>query len=425
MTRRTKKLPTPGEAIALWAVVLVANTGLAWLLMRSSQVDLLLLVTPSFVLISTAVAAVVFRLDLRPTFLLRWPSGFDLLMAIPLAISFVVLSDQLNNLTSSVMPIGEIRDALTRTMTAETPSQWVARILGGCALAAVSEELLFRGFLLAAFERSSSRRHAIVWSAFLFMLMHAIFLPSLLFAGVVLGVVALASRSIAIPIVVHFTNNLTVLALINLAKLDTLGDPTWIPLAILLPALAIFLLTMGYFLRKLALAALEPQDRGNVDAKGDTTGAPTRSHLSLPRQESRTGLFDELAEVEPRRRRAGWLLAATAVLGGSIVLLGLFGFSAYMSFPQQHHRAFIEHMRSSSVQRLSPEALERSDELTSAFDALDAVNEASALKWRHVAAVATVVARSTSDGSVSTEDVDDLISAIRDVVASTAAPRRL
>lgn len=426
-----KRLPRPGQALVLWAAVLGANLGIGHLFARLGlHEDLLLLVTPALVLTLTGMAAAILRTDVKETFRLRWPSRFDLMMAFPLAISFVVLSDQLSSLTEQVFPIPpELREALVRTVTAEGPAQWIVKILGIAVGAAVSEELLCRGFILSALARRGSRTYAIVWTSVLFMLLHVLPLPSFAAAGLVLGTVALATRSIVIPIVIHATNNAAALALMNLAGLETLGDPIWIPPTILVPALAIFVLTMGYFLRRLTLAALAEdarRPRPSAESRADDAYADAANEgapISLPQSSMR--LSDELAGVPPQRRRLGWLVTAAAVVGGTLVLLGLFVFSVLASFPREHQAALIEQVRARSLEQLAPEARGRADELDSAFDALDAVNDAGALQWRHVAGVAMTFARATSDGGLENEDVDRLVTAIRDVVAATAAPRRL
>jgi membrane protease YdiL (CAAX protease family) len=95
------------------------------------------------------------------------------------------------------------------------------------------------------------RASAVLLTSFLFMALHILPLPSFLAAGLVLGVTALATGSIVVPVVIHFLNNASALALLNLAGLETLGDPVWIPPGILVPAVAIFVLSLGYYARRL------------------------------------------------------------------------------------------------------------------------------------------------------------------------------
>ncbi len=83
------------------------------------------------------------------------------------------------------------------------------------------------------------------------MALHILPLPSFAVAGMVLGLTALSTRSIVVPVVIHFLNNASALALVNLAGLETLGDPIWIPAEILLPAMAIFALCVFYYSRRL------------------------------------------------------------------------------------------------------------------------------------------------------------------------------
>jgi membrane protease YdiL (CAAX protease family) len=117
--------------------------------------------------------------------------------------------------------------------------------------AAVSEELMFRGFIQSALSRAMRPARAIALTAFLFMALHILPLPSFVAAGLVLGVAALATGSVAVPALVHFINNAAALALVNVAGLESLGDPVWIPPSILLPAIAIFALSLAYYVRRL------------------------------------------------------------------------------------------------------------------------------------------------------------------------------
>jgi membrane protease YdiL (CAAX protease family) len=110
---------------------------------------------------------------------------------------------------------------------------------------------MFRGFIQNGFGRSLRALWAVLWTSVLFMAIHILPLPSFAFAGLVLGLTALSTRSIVVPAVVHFLNNASALALVNLTGLETLGDPVWIPPSILLPALAVFVLSVLYYTRRL------------------------------------------------------------------------------------------------------------------------------------------------------------------------------
>lgn len=249
------KLPSPVAAIALFFVVLAANLAMgrvfgSW----GIGAEWLLVATPLVLVVATSLFVLGLGLDPRETLLLRLPARRDLLVAIPLALSFVVLSDQLSSLTSGIVPAElaeQLRELQLRWLRASSLREWLLKLATIGVGAALSEELMFRGFVQSAFGRSMRRWSAVVWTSLLFTALHILPLPSFAAAGLVLGLTALASRSILVPAVIHFLNNAAALALLNLTGLETLGDPVWVPPAILLPAIAIFALSLAYYTRRL------------------------------------------------------------------------------------------------------------------------------------------------------------------------------
>jgi len=250
-----RKLPSPGAAMSLFVAVLISNLGMAAIFSSLGiSPDWLLIATPLVLLASTGLFVSAFRLDARETLLLRLPTWPDLLMAVPLAISFVILSDQLSSLTSGLVPAKlaeQLREAQLRWLLVSSPGDWLLKLATIGAGAAISEELMFRGFIQCAFSRATRPAIAVILTSILFTGLHLLPLPSFAAAGLVLGLTALATRSIAVPVVIHFLNNVSALALVNLAGLETLADPVWIPAVILLPAVAIFVLSVIYYARRL------------------------------------------------------------------------------------------------------------------------------------------------------------------------------
>ncbi len=249
------KLPSPGLAIALFGAVLFWNMALGWFFNSSGiNADWLLIVTPLLLVVFTLLFVLGFHLDAKETLLLRLPTWSDLLMALPLGISFVILSDQLSTLTADLVPeelAEQLREVQLRWLRASSPGEWLSKLATIGAGAAISEELMFRGFIQGAFGRWMRGASAVVLTSFLFMVLHILPLPSFAVAGLVLGLTALSTRSIVVPVVIHFLNNASALALVNLAGLETLGDPVWIPPEILLPAIVIFAVSVFYYARRL------------------------------------------------------------------------------------------------------------------------------------------------------------------------------
>jgi membrane protease YdiL (CAAX protease family) len=425
MSTPPRGLPSPRAAILLFVAVLLSNF-LLGILFTAVRVDerWILITTPLVVVFWTVVAVRYFRVDPREALLLRMPSLGDLLMAVPLAIAFVILSDQISNLTETLVP-EEIRKHLLEMVRVTGPADWILKVATLGLGAAVSEELMLRGFMLSVFCRGMTRSSAILVTALLFTALHVLPLPSIAAAGIVLGFTALATRSIVVPILIHFVNNLYVLALVNLAKLDTLGDPVWIPPEILVPAFAIFVLTMAYYGRHLAPSTapggIPPAAPSGGVERGDG-GTEIHARPALRRAPT---LSEELAKVPPARRRLGFVIVLVAVLIGTTVLLGLFVWTAYRIRPEAMQKALIETMSQDTIARLAPEARGRENEITASFRTLEEVSATGSLDESHLFDVMRVYVEGVADGSVDSAEAESLAAAIRRAVAGAMSPQKL
>ncbi len=137
----------------------------------------------------------------------------DILAAVPIAfvtlfVSILLISG-LNAVTHLGLENNLVRDFAERAAT--QPGLKVYFAVEALAVAPVVEEVFFRGFLLWALRPMTGIRVAIIVQALLFSCAHywsigAIF--STLPAGLILGYLAAARRSLWICIVIHFTFNL-------------------------------------------------------------------------------------------------------------------------------------------------------------------------------------------------------------------------
>lgn len=420
-----RKLPSAAAAIALFLAVLASNFAMGQLFAEAdANADWLLVATPLVLLFWTGLFLHRFRGDPKETLLLRLPAWPDLLMAVPLAISFVILNDQLSTLTVELLPpelTEPLREAQLRLLRVSSGGDWIVKVATIGAGAAISEELMCRGFIQSAFSRSTRPAIAVIVTSILFTLLHILPLPSFAAAGLVLGVTALATRSIVVPVVIHFLNNVAALALVNLAGLETLGDPVWIPASILLPAIAIFVLCMSYYARRL-LRVPEVDTRNSYPARPDLDPSDDRRILQTPANPS---FIEELQSIPRGRRRLGFLVIAAAIVVGSTVLLALFASSLYMSNPQGVQATFIAALSQETLSRLDSGATDRSQELETTFAALSAANDAGSLGWRQLWGVARAYATTSADGTIDSRDVDAILEAVREAVRGATSPRRL
>ncbi len=136
----------------------------------------------------------------------------------------------------------------------------IANLVVIALVAAVGEELMFRGALMNIFQRVFKNPHiAILITAFIFSAIHLQFLGFLprLFLGITLGYLFYWSDNIIYPIVAHFCNNsLVVIVAWWLQRqgrsLDELSSVTHSPLYISLLSIIFTILIFAIF-RKIAL----------------------------------------------------------------------------------------------------------------------------------------------------------------------------
>ena len=138
---------------------------------------------------------------------------------------FISLLTQLNQLLSFPTWLNglevlmrNLEDSAEKTtlllLSGESMLDYIANILFVGVIAAVAEEVFFRGVLQQLLERLFKNKSAAVWlAAFIFSAMHLQFygfLPRLIL-GVLLGYLFIWSKNIWIPIVIHFLNNALVI----------------------------------------------------------------------------------------------------------------------------------------------------------------------------------------------------------------------
>jgi membrane protease YdiL (CAAX protease family) len=196
------------------------------------------------ILVPLVVTLGLLRCDLRRTLRLRWPGWTALGLAAVMAPAAAILAGEVFWLQSQIVPVPdwyvEIMDALVWAGRDAHPA---VSLLALSVLPALSEEGLFRGFVLSGLGKRFGRTGALWLSALMFGLIHLdIFrFAAVCFLGVFLGYLTLASRSLYPAIVLHGINN--GLILIPPEKLDELGaawlegnssvPPVWLVVSVL------------------------------------------------------------------------------------------------------------------------------------------------------------------------------------------------
>ncbi len=182
----------------------------------------LTIIVPALVYLHSTGFSVRESLRLHPV---GWPVvGLSILLG--LTLSFV--ASAVDTLSESFLPMPEdLRRSLESLLTMESMSDVILISLSLVFGAAVCEELFFRGFLQTALERTKGVRPAVVVSSLVFGIVH--FNPwwfvSILFAGVILGIIAFVSGSVYPGIIAHGINNSLSLFIANATRWE---EYTWV-----------------------------------------------------------------------------------------------------------------------------------------------------------------------------------------------------
>jgi sodium transport system permease protein len=164
----------------------------------------------------------------RLTLRLAWPEPRYLLLAVALVLALNPIVNELRPIVESLFPISTILKSSLGQLTAQAPNLW-ASLFVFALVPAVCEEVAFRGFILSGLEREHRTRSAIVLSALMFGFLHVLLslfqqLFNAALLGLVLGLLAVRSRSILPCIVFHFLNNALAVSLA-----EVVAAPRWAP----------------------------------------------------------------------------------------------------------------------------------------------------------------------------------------------------
>lgn len=147
--------------------------------------------------------------SVRETFRLRWPGLFAIPLAMVLAATLHPLSLEFAARMSWFFP--PLPPSVTEVLStiARDDISWWMPLLAFAVAPAICEEVAFRGFLLSGFKRGGREWLAIVLSALTFGIIHMIPQQVLNAAllGLVLGLVAVRTRSLFPGIAFHFAYN--------------------------------------------------------------------------------------------------------------------------------------------------------------------------------------------------------------------------
>ena len=228
LVRDRESTPSAGPAFFCFALMLT----LAWFSVQAlgtttSMINGMVLGHLAFILGPPVVMAFVLTSDPIRTLKLRLPRLSDLGLAAGLAITLNPLVRELGFYVEKLFPASSAIQAQLAELAKQVPSVGVG-LLVFAVMPAITEELAFRGFILSGLQRSYRPATAVVLSAFLFGILHVLLsLFQQLFGatvlGLVIGLIAVRTRSLWPGVLFHFVNNALGLLTVEGAKLPSLA----------------------------------------------------------------------------------------------------------------------------------------------------------------------------------------------------------
>jgi sodium transport system permease protein len=225
LIRDREPTPTGGQATLCFALILSAT----WFLVQylpsvGENAELLSVVAgQAIILFVPVVMAVLLTSAPRRTLRLNWPQPRYFIIAVVLVIALQPLVSELRPVVEWLFPISNVvKESLAKVMA--VASNPAVAVLVFALIPAISEEVAFRGLILSALEQQHRARSAILLSALMFGFLHVLLslfqqLFNATLLGIVLGLLAVRSRSILPGVVFHFLNNAFVVLLAFLVTL--------------------------------------------------------------------------------------------------------------------------------------------------------------------------------------------------------------
>ena len=197
----------------------------------------------SFLDLTTVTLAVLLAGVLTPALMMAlllttnaWKTLKLTLCSVPVACAAAIMAicfhPALMALTSLVMtiypPIGDTSQigGMFDTIMGSAPGFWAILLVMAVA-PAIIEELAFRGFILSGFERLRNKWQAILLASLFFGMAHSFIQQSIVtaFVGVILGIIAVQTRSIIPCMIYHVTHNSLTLILSMIAPSRVESSP--------------------------------------------------------------------------------------------------------------------------------------------------------------------------------------------------------
>ena len=206
----------------------------------------MLLVMEMTIIIPAAIFVVAARYPFIDVFRAKKVSLQTTAASVLIAFSVVVVMDEIDRLVAIIFPMPEfLLEEIMAVFTINTTLDGITIIFFAVIAAGIIEEMLFRGLLQQAFERQFNITLGVLFCALVFSFIHLNpwTLIQILLIGIILGVMAWASKSIWPSAIVHAVNNGLAVLLINVSA-EELNWYTWHghvhPLILLIGAIGLY-----------------------------------------------------------------------------------------------------------------------------------------------------------------------------------------
>jgi len=167
--------------------------------------------------------------DMRRVFRLNPVSWQVLFLSIAAALALSIIGDELDRLLNMLITVPDWLLESMRPLKAQNTWDWILIISGAVVVAAVAEELLFRGFLQVALERKGDVTRAVILTSLTWTLIHQnpYWAVEIFIIGIFIGFLAWRTDSLIPPITVHLVNNLIAVVFLNMDAESSLDWYVW------------------------------------------------------------------------------------------------------------------------------------------------------------------------------------------------------
>jgi sodium transport system permease protein len=213
--RERHELPSMGSAVMLGVTILVLKFFIGFAIQAPNNwfefTKQVIVVLVASIGVPTALMALIMTRSPRKTLRLRWCSFPVACAAVLTAICLHPMIMWFSGLVMYIYPpAGDLvfMESMMTKILGSAPGLW-AIILVFAIAPAIVEEFAFRGFILSGFETLKNRWQAVLITSLLFGLAHSVIQQTMItfVVGMILGLIAVTTRSIIPCILYHATHN--------------------------------------------------------------------------------------------------------------------------------------------------------------------------------------------------------------------------